>query len=190
MMYIKKILEIGKDEEKKINEKIEATRELVLTTADKVVKKIESHYDNLLNSIDGEFIDFTISLEGRKFEFRFSSNTNTDINKKRIDENSKFVAMSDTTSWTNNTYIINSDPEIKNLYLYNRLIRKGIADYEYIEILMKHENEILDKFKDAVEEKIKNRYFEKVKELEKKHDLLNEMEKYLNEEENPKGLET
>lgn len=169
--YIKELMDLNADIQKRTNEitkRVEPTKNELL---DKAIEKIYSHYDGLLDSIKGK--DYTVYLNLGLNEKKYS------IELRSLDS-SRYAYFVD-SNYTYEETVIN-----KNNY-GNRHSIKSLkndnGEYEeyIIKLLTKYHNEIQDQIKKYIEEKISEENLMYSNRIARDVELLNVLEDFIND---------
>lgn len=190
--YVNELLKLKNDIELKTNEALQNSKKTKFELLDKAVEKIYAHYDELLDSIQGINLSFTLKLGEKSYDFVFYSNK--DLYKN---EPSRFAYIRKVSSFSEDCYIINKNAygfctystrgyyEVGHGYSY--FLKHPLPDgkrtqyhQEYIEVLIKYNDAIEQEFIKTVENIVKENNFKNAKKISERAELINTLENFIN----------
>lgn len=179
--YVKELLDLKVDIEKRTNEAINKIEPTKFELLDKAIEKIHSHYDLLLDSIDGNSFTTTIKLDDTDYKLFLVSNTsNHDTDYK----NSRYAYIKETNYHDDgDSYILNARTyEVRSRYGFHpKKLRSNDDVYSVgiIKLVTKYHDEIQEKIKSRIEEVVTERNLKNLKKVSNEAELINTLDNFL-----------
>lgn len=188
--YVKKLITLSRDIEKKTKEAIKNVKPTKFELLDKAILKINSSYDELLDSIKGEYYNIKLDLDNKKYELVLISNYSVYSSNNK--EKSRCAYIEQQGYSYNTCYILNGNTfgPCRRIYdedsypgsYYSQYLKTDDNKYYtcIIEIVTKHHDEIQEKIKKHIEDIVTKRNLENTNRISNEISLINALECFIN----------
>lgn len=173
--YVKELINLSEDIEKRTNEAIKKISPTKFELLDKAIEKIHSHYDELLDSIEGKYysIDLKLDLDD---DYRYS----IELYSLKIERYAYLIKH----CYSFERIIINAKDYVRDGYGHNQYSNrlknnKGNYYVEAIELLTKHHKDIQEQIKKHIEEKVIEENLRNSKRISNEVELIDTLESFI-----------
>lgn len=188
--YVKELITLSRDIETKTKEAIKNVKPTKYELLDKAILKINSSYDDLLDSIDGEHYRISLNLDNENYELVLTSNYSLSANKDAEKTRCAYITRDGHGYETGCILNKNTSGPCRRVYdensypgtYYSQYLKTDDDKYYtgIIEIVTKHHDEIQEKIKKHIEDIVTKRNLENTNRISNEISLINTLECFIN----------